>query len=60
MTVHRTISTTIITLVNAPINIIKGNLTFTLGYSVDVLKTISTTHITITLFKIIINLLKCT
>ena len=59
MAVHKTIYTTNITLVNTPINRLKGTWIITLVDSVDILKTISTTHIIITLFKIIINIIKC-
>ena len=60
MDVHRNISTTNITIFNILINLLKGNLIFTLGQSVAIYKTISNTHITITLFKIPMDILKCT
>ena len=45
--VRRTICITYITLFNIPIHILKGNLIVTLGESVAVYKTRSTTYITI-------------
>ena len=60
MAVRRTISTTSTTLVNIPINLLKGNWIFTLRESVAVLETISTTYITITLLNTITNILKLT